>query len=168
MSIPRNMNPAEPDFDLFSSPFYLIAHVDFKYHEDLDRVMQKYEVDRTTYRLLSVLLAVGLENIKVICEHALVKRSTGSLDGTGGTKSGSRAIDRMLERGWVRTESNEEDYRSTTVELTAEGKKIAGMLRQSTSKQLERAADGLTAAELKQLASILRRMTENLGRLQIE
>ena len=54
MSIPRNMNPAEPDFDLFSSPFYLIAHVDFKYHEDLDRVMQKYEVDRTTYRLLSV------------------------------------------------------------------------------------------------------------------
>jgi DNA-binding MarR family transcriptional regulator len=119
--------------------------------------MQKYEVDRTTYRLLSVLLAVGLENIKVICEHALVKRSTGS-----------RAIDRMLERGWVRTESNEADYRSTTVELTAEGKKIAGMLRQSTSKQLERAADGLSAAELKQLASILRRMTENLGRLQIE
>jgi DNA-binding MarR family transcriptional regulator len=114
-------------------------------------------LDRTTYRLLSVLLAVGLENIKVICEHALVKRSTGS-----------RAIDRMLERGWVRTESNEEDYRSTTVELTAEGKKIAGMLRQSTSKQLERAADGLSAAELKQLASILRRMTENLGRLQIE
>src|SRR5687767_6259289 len=157
MSIPRNMNPAEPEFDLFSSPFYLIAHVDFKYHEDLDRVMQKYEVDRTTYRLLSVLLAVGLENIKVICEHALVKRSTGS-----------RAIDRMLEKGWVRTESNEADYRSTTVELTAEGKKIAGMLRQSTSKQLERAADGLTAAELKQLASILRRMTENLGRLQIE
>ena len=50
MSIPRNMNPAEPDFDLFSSPFYLIAHVDFKYHEDLDRVMQKYEVDRTTYK----------------------------------------------------------------------------------------------------------------------
>jgi hypothetical protein len=78
MSIPRNMNPAEPQFDLFSSPFYLIAHVDFKYHEDLDRVMQKYDVDRTTYRLLSVLLAVGLENIKVICEHALVKRSTGS------------------------------------------------------------------------------------------
>jgi DNA-binding MarR family transcriptional regulator len=157
MSIPRNMNPAEQDFDLFSSPFYLIAHVDFKYHEDLDRVMQKYEVDRTTYRLMSVLLAVGLENIKVICEHALVKRSTGS-----------RAIDRMLEKGWVRTESNEEDFRSTKVELTAEGRKLAGMLRQSTSKQLARAADGLSAADLRQLASILRRMTENLGRLQIE
>ncbi|HKS57523.1 MAG TPA: MarR family transcriptional regulator [Steroidobacteraceae bacterium] len=157
MSIPRNMNPAEPDFDLFSSPFYLIAHVDFKYHEDLDRVMRKYEVDRTTYRLMSVLLAVGLENIKVICEHALVKRSTGS-----------RAIDRMLEKGWVRTESNEEDFRSTKVELTAEGRKLAGMLRQSTSKQLARAADGLSAADLRQLALILRRMTENLGRLHIE
>jgi MarR family transcriptional regulator, organic hydroperoxide resistance regulator len=157
MSIPRNMNPAEADFDLFSSPFYLIAHVDFKYHEDLDRVMQKYDMDRTTYRLMSVLMAVGLENIKVICEHALVKRSTGS-----------RAIDRMREKGWVRTESNEEDFRSTKVELTGEGRKIAGMLRQSTSKQLERAADGLSAADLKQLASILRRMTENLGRLQIE
>jgi DNA-binding MarR family transcriptional regulator len=157
MSIPRNMNPAEPDFDLFSSPFYLIAHVDFKYHEDLDKVMQKYDVDRTTYRLMSVLLAVGAENIKVICEHALLKRSTGS-----------RAIDRMVQKGWVRTQSNEEDFRSTKIELTAEGRKIAGMLRQSTGKQLERAADGLTAAELKQLASILRRMTENLGRLHIE
>jgi MarR family transcriptional regulator, organic hydroperoxide resistance regulator len=157
MSIPRNMNPAEPDFDLFSSPFYLIAHVDFKYHEDLDKVMQKYEVDRTTYRLMSVLLAVGPENIKVICEHALLKRSTGS-----------RAIDRMVQKGWVRTESNEEDFRSTKIELTAEGKKIAGMLRQSTAKQLARAADGLSASDLKQLASILRRMTENLGRLHIE
>ena len=157
MSIPRNMNPAEPQFDLFSSPFYLIAHVDFKYHEDLDKVMGKYDVDRTTYRLMSVLLAVGLENIKVICEHALLKRSTGS-----------RAIERMVKKGWVRTESNEEDFRSTKIELTAEGKKIAGMLRQSTAKQLERAADGLSAADLKQLASILRRMTENLGRLHIE
>lgn len=157
MSIPRNMNPAEPDFDLFSSPFYLIAHVDFKYHEDLDKVMQKYDVDRTTYRLMSVLLAVGLENIKVICEHALLKRSTGS-----------RAIDRMVQKGWVRAESNEEDFRSTKIELTAEGKKIAGMLRQSTAKQLARAADGLSAADLKQLAAILRRMTENLGRLHIE
>lgn len=157
MAIPRNMDPSDPEFDLFSSPFYLIAHVDFKYHEDLDRVMQKYEVDRTTYRLMSVLLAVGLENIKVICEHALIKRSTGS-----------RAIDRMLEKGWVKTESNENDFRSTRVELTAAGKKIAGMLRQSTGKQLERAADGLSAAELKQLAAILQRMTDNLGRLQIE
>ena len=74
----------------------------------------------------------------------------------------------MLEKGWVRTESNEEDFRSTKVELTAEGRKLAGMLRQSTSKQLARAADGLSAADLRQLASILRRMTENLGRLQIE
>jgi DNA-binding MarR family transcriptional regulator len=71
------MDPADPGFNLFRSPLYLIAHADFKYHEDLDKVMAKMGIDRTTYRLLTVLMQEGPANIKVVCEHALLKRSTG-------------------------------------------------------------------------------------------
>ena len=51
----EHFDPASPKFDLFRSPFYLIAHADFKFHEDLDKAIQKFGVDRTTYRLLTSL-----------------------------------------------------------------------------------------------------------------
>jgi len=151
------MDPADPSFNLFRSPFYLIAHADFKYHEDLDKVMAKMGVDRTTYRLLTVLLQEAPANIKVVCEHALLKRSTGG-----------RAIERMREKGWVTTTLNEADHRVTDVHLTSEGKKMAKHLRQITSRQLHRATRGLTGAELRQLDDILNRIITNLSKLPIE
>ena len=157
MPVPRTMDPADPSFNLFRSPFYLIAHADFKYHEDLDKVMAKVGVDRTTYRLLTVLMQEGPANIKVVCEHALLKRSTGG-----------RAIERMREKGWVRTSLNPVDHRVTDVELTPAGRKMATSLRKVTSRQLHRAMSGLTTAELRQFDDILARVIANLSRLPIE
>jgi DNA-binding MarR family transcriptional regulator len=157
MIVPRHMDPADPSFNLFTSPFYLIAHADFKYHEDLDKVMSKYGVDRTTYRLLTVLMQEGPANIKVVCEHALLKRSTGG-----------RAIERMRDKGWVKTTQNPIDHRVTDVELTSTAKEITRSLQKVTSRQLQRAMNGLTAGELRQLDSMLLRIVGNLSRLLIE
>jgi MarR family transcriptional regulator, organic hydroperoxide resistance regulator len=157
MAIPRGMNPVDADFNLFNSLFYLIAHADFHYHEDLDKVMAKVGADRTTYRLFSVMLQIGPANIKVICKHALVKRSTGG-----------RAIERMRDKGWVTTSLNKVDQREIDVELTATGKQLSRQLKEVTGRQLLRATNGFTAAELKQLASMLERIGSNLSRLPIE
>lgn len=157
MAVPRHMDPADPEYNLFKSPFYLIAHADFKYHEDLDKVMNKVGVDRTLYRLLSVLMQEGPANIKDVCEDALLKRSTGG-----------RAIERMREKGWVKTTLNKTDHRVTDVELTPAGKKMAQDLRQVTSRQLHRATNGLSASELRQLDDMLTRIIANLSRLPIE
>jgi MarR family transcriptional regulator, organic hydroperoxide resistance regulator len=157
MPVPRSMDPADPKFNLFRSPFYLIAHADFKYHEDLDKVMAKVGVDRTTYRLITVLMQEGPANIKDVCEHALLKRSTGG-----------RAIERMRDKGWVKTTLNEVDHRVTDVELTAAGKKMAHSLREVTSRQLHRAMSGLTTSELRQFDDLLARIISNLSRLPIE
>lgn len=157
MPVPRSMDPADPSFNLFRSPFYLIAHADFKYHEDLDKVMSKVGVDRTTYRLLTVLMQVGPANIKDVCEHALLKRSTGG-----------RAIERMRGKGWVKTNLNEIDHRVTNVDLTAIGKKMAHGLREVTSRQLHRAMSGLSTSELRQFDDMLVRIIGNLSRLPIE
>ena len=32
-------DPSSPTFRLENSPFYLMAHADFKYHEDMDKVL---------------------------------------------------------------------------------------------------------------------------------
>ncbi|HKZ73789.1 MAG TPA: MarR family winged helix-turn-helix transcriptional regulator [Steroidobacteraceae bacterium] len=157
MTIPRGMNPTDADFNLFNSLFYLIAHADFHYHEDLDKVMAKVGVDRTTYRLFSVMHQIGPANIKVICRHALVKRSTGG-----------RAIERMRDNGWVTTSLNKIDQREIDVELTAAGKRVTRELKEVTGRQLLRATTGFTAAELKELAGMLERIGRNLSRLPIE
>jgi len=157
MTIPRGMNPTDADFNLFNSLFYLIAHADFHYHEDLDKVMAKVGVDRTTYRLFSVMHQIGPANIKVICRHALVKRSTGG-----------RAIERMRDNGWVTTSLNRIDQREIDVELTAAGKRVTRELKEVTGRQLLRATTGFTAAELKELAGMLERIGRNLSRLPIE
>lgn len=157
MSIPRSMNPVDAEFSIFGSLFYLIAHADFKYHEDLDRVMAKVGVDRTTYRLMTVLVQVEHASIKLLCEYALLKSSTGS-----------RALERMKEKGWVSTETNSIDARGTDVTLTPAGKKVALSLREVTSRQLQRAVSGLSAAELKQCATLLKKIGDNLSRLPIE
>jgi len=156
-AIPGEMDPASPDFNVFESLFYLMAHADFKYHEDLDVIMAKVAVDRTTYRLMGILLQVRRGGIKTLCEYALLKPSTGS-----------RAIERMRENGWVKTETSTTDARETDVELTPLGKKVAMGLREVTSRQLHRAVDGLSAMELRQLATCLHKIGGNLSRLPIE
>ena len=155
--MPRGMNPTSADFDLFNSLFYLIAHADFHYHEDLDKVMAKVGVDRTTYRLLAVTAQMEPVNIKILCEHALLKRSTGG-----------RAIERMRIKGLVKASPSKTDQREIDVELTAPGKLLVRRLREVTGRQLQRAINGFSASELKQLTSMLERIGSNLSRLPIE
>lgn len=144
-------------FNLFNSLFYLIAHADFHYHEDLDKVMAKHGVDRTTYRLLSVMNQMGRANIKELCQHALVKRSTGG-----------RAIERMRDKRLVKTSPNKDDLREMDVELTPIGEQLARQLREVTGRQLLRATNGLSASDLKELTRMLEHIGTNLSRLPIE
>jgi len=73
--LPDKNDPAKDSFDLFSSPFYLIAHAEFKYHEDLDKAILKFDLDRATYRILTVLMQKSPINIKELAHLSLLKRS---------------------------------------------------------------------------------------------
>ena len=48
-------DPSSPNFRLENSPFYLMAHADFKYHEDMDIVLHKHGVSKPIYRVMTVL-----------------------------------------------------------------------------------------------------------------
>src|SRR6056297_1776838 len=87
---PGYMDPASDDFNLFASPMYLMAHVDFQFHEDVDKVIAKLGLSRTQYRLMTVLAHRGRLNIGELSTYALLKRSTSS-----------HALVAMRRKNWV-------------------------------------------------------------------
>jgi DNA-binding MarR family transcriptional regulator len=155
--LPQHLDPARADFDLFISPFYLIAHADFKFHEDLDKAIAKYGLDRATYRLLTVLMRRSPISIKDLSELALLKRSTAS-----------RALERMRREGWVEDGLNQADNRITDVYLTTAGRHLAEQVMQLGSRQLKRAVDSLSEEQMLELVSLLQRLVRNLSKLPIE
>ncbi|PCI46469.1 MAG: hypothetical protein COB49_08340 [Alphaproteobacteria bacterium] len=155
--LPEHYDPASEDFDLFSSPFYLIAHADFKYHEDLDKAIAKFGVDRTIYRLLTVLMRRSPINIKELSYFSLLKRSTAS-----------RALVRLRKEGWINQNLDEADNRITNVELTPKGRELTEKVMRLGSRQLHRAVKGLDEEQLKQLTGLLKHLVDNLSRLSIE
>ncbi len=155
--LPKHFDPAMPEFDLFQSPFYLIAHADFKFHEDLDKAVEKFGLDRTTYRLLTILMRSSPINIKELSSFALLPRSTTS-----------RALDRMRKEGWVNRSPNAHDNRATNVYLSSTGRELAENVMRFGSRQLQRAVKGLSEEDLDNLARLLKHLVFNLSKLPIE
>ena len=156
-SLPKHFDPAVPEFDLFQSPFYLIAHADFKYHEDLDKAIAKSGLDRTTYRLLTILMRRSPINIKELSECAMIKRSTTS-----------RALDRMRKEGLISQSADDKDNRITNVYLSTAGRALAQKTMRFASRQLQRAVHGLSEEQLESLVSLLEHLVFNLSKLPIE
>lgn len=150
-------DPSSPTFRLENSPFYLMAHADFKYHEDMDKVLHKHGVSKPVYRVMTVLRERQPASIGAIAEAALTKRSTIS-----------RIIDRMIEQGLVTTEPNPEDNRVTEVTLTPTGQQTLRKLTPIVGRQFTRAMDGISNRDLAHLLRTLQKISANLSKLPIE
>ncbi|WP_414901502.1 MarR family winged helix-turn-helix transcriptional regulator [Sphingomonas flavalba] len=150
-------DPSSATFRLENSPFYLMAHADFKYHEDMDKVLHKHGVSKPVYRVMTVLRERQPASIGEIAEAALTKRSTIS-----------RIIDRMVEQGLVTTESNPEDHRITEVTLTPGGQQTLRKLTPIVGRQFTRAMDGISNRDIAHLLRTLQKIGANLSKLPIE
>ena len=150
-------DPSSATFRLANSPFYLMAHADFKYHEDMDKVLHKHGVSKPIYRVMTVLRERQPASIGVIAEAALTKRSTIS-----------RIIDRMIEQNLVTAEPNAEDNRVTEVTLTAAGEQMLRKLTPIVGRQFMRAMDGISNRDIAHLLRTLQKIGANLSKLPIE
>jgi MarR family transcriptional regulator, organic hydroperoxide resistance regulator len=150
-------HPAHPEFRLATSPFYLMAHADFDYHEDMSTVLEKHGVNRSMYRIMTVLREHASANIGFLAERSLTKRNTAS-----------RIIERMVAKELVKAFPNPDDSRVTEVVLTQRGKDMLNSLTPIVGRQFQRAIDGVNNEELEQLVRVLQKITNNLNRLPIE
>lgn len=153
----NSYDPNSPSFRLENSPFYLIAHADFKYHEDMDKVLHKHGVSKPIYRILTVLRERAPASIGTIAEAALTKRSTVS-----------RIIDRMVEQGLVTTEPNADDNRITDVTLTTAGQQMLRKLTPIVGRQFVRAMEGVSNRDIAHMLRTLHKISANLSKLPIE
>jgi len=150
-------HPAHPQFRLAMSPFYLMAHADFDYHEDMSTVLEKYGVNRSMYRIMTVLREHESANIGFLAERSLTKRNTAS-----------RIIERMVAKELVNAFPNPDDSRVTEVALTQRGKDTLNSLTPIVGRQFQRAIDGINNEELEHLVLVLQKISGNLNRLPIE
>src|ERR1700722_13594925 len=150
-------HPAHPEFRLGVSPFYLMAHADFDYHEDMSTVLEKHGVNRSMYRIMTVLREQESANIGFLAERSLTKRNTAS-----------RIIERMVAKELVKAFPNPDDSRVIDVTLTQRGKDLLNSLTPIVGRQFQRAIDGIDNEELEQLVLILQKISGNLRRLPIE
>src|ERR1700684_1196336 len=150
-------HPAHPEFRLSISPFYLMAHADFDYHEDMSTVLEKYGVNRSMYRIMTVLREHESANIGFLAERSLTKRNTAS-----------RIVERMVSKGLVNAFPNPNDSRVTEVVLTQRGKDLLNSLTPIVGRQFQRAIDGIDNEELEHLVLVLQKISGNLSRSLIE
>lgn len=154
----RNIyDPGDPGFTLAGSPFYLMAHADHKYHEDMDEVLVRRGMSKSIYRIMTVLRESEPASIGTIATMALLKRSTVS-----------RIVDRMLDAGLASAQPGGEDARITEVTLTAAGRAKLQELTPIVNRQFVRATNGIDAADLTNLVRTLRRIGDNLSKSPIE
>lgn len=150
-------HPAHPEFRLAKSPFYLMAHADFDYHEDMSIVLEKFGVNRSMYRIMTVLREHVSANIGFLAERSLTKRNTAS-----------RIVDRMVAKKLVNAFPNPNDSRITEVALTQIGKEMLNSLTPIVGRQFQRAINGISNEDLEHLVRVLQTISGNLNRLPIE
>lgn len=153
----KKIDPTLTTFRLDNSPFYLIAHADFRYHEDMEKVMVKRGLNKTVYRVLTVLREKTASSVSDLSRIALTKRTTVS-----------RVVDRMEKAGLVATSSLPEDNRVTMVKITEKGERALSDLTPIVKRQIERALRDIPAKDVDHLITTLKAIGANLERLSIE
>ena len=99
-----------------------------------------------------ILHAKQLASVSDLADHSITKLSTMT-----------RIVQRMSKDGLVACAPNENDRRITMVSITEKGE-LAGKSAWEEAKRIAaRAFDGFSAAEKRQLVSLLKRLDNNLA-----
>ena len=140
------------EFDFRTWHFYWLARADRSYLSTLEPALQRRDLDIGAWRVLMILHAKQLASVSDLADHSITKLSTMT-----------RIVQRMSKDGLVACAPNENDRRITMVSITEKGE-LAGKSAWEEAKRIAaRAFDGFSAAEKRQLVSLLKRLDNNLA-----
>lgn len=122
-----------------------------KAHESLRRHAERHihslGIGFSDFAVLEVLLHKGPTPVNEI--GSLVRLTSGSI---------TAAVDRLELKGLVERRNDPEDRRARVVHLTPEGRKLISCAFADHEAAMERAACGLTPAERRQAAALLKKL----------
>ncbi len=146
-------DPTSDAFRLATSPFYLIAHADYMYHENMEQALARQGVNKSIYRILTVLRDHQPCRMTDLADMALIKRSTVS-----------RIVDRMRDMDLVQTDQSDEDSRATDVRMSDKGHDLLDTLTPLIAPLFVEATRGLDHDELQRFVATLQIIGSNLKR----
>jgi DNA-binding MarR family transcriptional regulator len=130
----------------------LWAHLNRKSSAELFELVAKLDSSFSQVKML-FLLEDGREHaVKEVATHLGLS-----------VPAASRAIDGLIERGWVSRRESAEDRRSRLVALTDAGKDVVERLVRARLKTLEQFAEELTPDERESLAKALLPIVERIA-----
>lgn len=148
----RVFDPTSEAFRLATSPFYLIAHADYMYHDQMDEVLDGMDVNKSMYRILTVLRDHQPCRMTDLADMALIKRSTVS-----------RIVDKLRDMALVETDQSPDDSRATDVRMSAEGRAMLDSLTPLIAPLFVEATRGLGHDELQRFVATLQIISSNLA-----
>lgn len=147
----KSSDPTHPEFTTSRSPFYWLNRVAQGHARKMDVVLKKLGLDVPRWRILTTLTEIEPASVSTLAEHCAAKLSTMT-----------KAIQRLEADGLVKVRTSAADARVTEVLLTAKGKKIIPVARQSASRVSRQTLEGLDDREIGRLNATLQHMLKNV------
>ena len=144
-------NAVAYDFDFRSWHFYWLARVDRSYLSNLEPALQRHDLDIASWRVLMILHVRQIDSVSDLADHSITKLSTMT-----------RIVQRMSKDGLVICAPNEDDRRITMVRITEKGELAGKTAWSEASRIANRAFEGFSPAEKRQLVTLLKRLDSNL------
>ena len=148
----RRGNPANAEFELRHSPFFLLSRLSNRYVQALEAVLKAIDMDVPGWRTLMIVAEHEPRSVSEIADLSAIRLSTMT-----------RVVQRLVEQGLVRVQQRAEDGRKTDVYLTPAGHAACKRVRGITSGVYERATADFSDADITRFCELLRRAHRNLA-----
>jgi DNA-binding MarR family transcriptional regulator len=130
----------------------LWAHLNRKSSAELFEMVAELDSSFSQVKMMFLLEDGGEHSVKALATHLGLS-----------LPAASRAVDGLIERGWVTRRESAEDRRSRLVTLTDDGRAVVDRILRARLKTLEAFAEDLTAQERESLINALLPIVERIA-----
>jgi len=152
-SVPaKNKRDSQP-FRVRDYPFFFMHWIITKNNQNIGDSLRDLGLTPAIWRILALLQERDGISVTELSEASLIDRTLLS-----------RLLSDLEQRGFVRKRTDPKDKRSTGIYLAPAGAKVFADILPIARRRIERALEGLSAAELAQLKKTLSAIIRNLSR----
>jgi MarR family transcriptional regulator, organic hydroperoxide resistance regulator len=144
---------AEHDISYRSWPFYWLARASGRYRARMEDLLRPTGLDMPRWRVLMTLNQDRVASVSEIASHAIEKLPTMT-----------KIIQRMETDDLVRRQPRAGRERVMEVVLTEAGESAGEQAWEAATALYDEAFSGMSATEIAQLTTLLKRVAENLNR----
>lgn len=151
------IGPADPGFVLEDYVLYNLVRTTATYNDEMAKALKQFRLDTMKWRVLMLLKDKSPSSVGELSRRSVTKMPTLT-----------RVLIRMEKEGLIVRRALAGDKRVVEVLMTPRAASSLRTVEKVGQKVFERAFEGVSAAEMRALTEVLRRVRANLGRSPYE